>query len=134
MISYLAGFFDGEGCVTIGGNGSIQLRVINTSKKVLDQFPIYFGGSVLPRKQRVNKPQYHWSVYGEDAIKVAVILSEHCIDKKNQLLTLIEWWDCRDGLSFKEGKKRGVSRCNMVRDAAIKEYQNKLTIMKKEFN
>lgn len=134
MISYLAGFFDGEGCVSIGNNGSIQLRVINTSKKVLDQFPIYLGGTVLPRKQIVNKPQYHWSVYGENAVIAAIALSKHCIDKTPQLLTVIEWWDYRDNLCLTEGKKRGVSRCNMKRNAAIKEYQEKLTIMKKEFN
>lgn len=132
MISYLAGFFDGEGCVTIGSNGSLQLRVINTPKPVLDLFKLYLGGEVLPRKQIVNKPQYHWSVYGDTAIYVATLLSKHCVEKKTQLLTLIQWADEREDYAILAGKKKGIKRDNPERDLKIKEYQEKLTKMKME--
>lgn len=133
MISYLAGFFDGEGCISVNSNGSIQLRVINTSKKVLDKFPEEFGGKVLPRKQIVNKPQYHWSIYGEDAINAAVKLLPFCIEKKSQLETILSWWKERENFKIREGKVRGVQRDNIQRDLKIKSIQEQLTKLKKEY-
>lgn len=133
MISYLAGFFDGEGCISVNSNGSIQLRVINTSKAVLDKFPEEFGGKVLSRKQIVNKPQYHWSIYGEDAIKAATKLLPFSIEKKSQLEVILNWWKERENFSIREGKVRGVRRNNIERNLKIKSIQEQLTKLKKEY-
>lgn len=54
-IYYLAGFFDGEGCITLGKNGGVTISVVNTCYRVLCQFQDAFGGSVRERKQKVNK-------------------------------------------------------------------------------
>lgn len=132
-IAYLTGFFDGEGCVTITKNGSIQLRIVNTSKEVLDIFQEVFGGEVKPRKQKVNKPQYHWSVYGENAVKTATAFLEFSIEKKQQLQYVIEWFKERESFSgYRIKGVRGVFS-NPERRFVIKEKQEKLTEMKKEF-
>lgn len=133
MLGYLAGFFDGEGCVTIGSNGSVQLRVINTSKQVLDRFPEFLGGTVLPRKQMVNKPQYYWSVYGEDAIEAVKLLLPFSIEKAKQLHVILEWWGEKEKYALSQGKIRGVHRENAERDFRIKQLQEQLTTLKKEY-
>lgn len=135
MIPYLAGFFDGEGCVTIGVNGSIQLRVINTSEAVLQEFVKHLGGSVKPRKQIVNKPQFHWSVYGPTAVEVAKTLVEHTLEKKQQLQTVINWYSHRGTLNvISHGRVIGQHRVNELRNLEIDKFRKELTRMKKESN
>ena len=127
--TYLAGFFDGEGCVSLNSNGSIQLRVINTYKPVLDLFVEEFGGSVKIRKQRINKSQYHWSVYGDDAYEVAKILGELCIEKADQLHVVMDWFEIRDQYKSKQATGRG-RHAHPDRANKIKEIQTTLTGMK----
>ena len=135
MISYLAGFFDGEGCVTIGSNGSIELRVINTSQKVLQEFVNHLGGVIKPRKQIVNKPQFYWAVYGEAAVEVSKVLIEHSIEKREQLQTVINWYTHRDSLNLlSHGRVSGKRRINEIRNSEIDKFRKELTRMKKEAN
>ena len=129
-LSYIAGFFDGEGCVSVNSNGSIQIRVINTSCAVLEYFVEVLGGAVKSRKQIVNKPQYHWSVYGDDAYRVAEALAPLCIEKRPQLLKMLEWRDERGNFlaTQKVGGRGHVAHPD--RAGRIKQYQKELTEMK----
>ena len=64
LLAYLAGFFDGEGCVTIIkgknhlGNVQYSLRVIvvNTNDYVLHLYKLSFGGRIQKRKYK--KPEW----------------------------------------------------------------------------
>jgi hypothetical protein len=128
-LEYLAGFFDGEGCITVSKNGSIALGVVNTSKEVLDLFVAELGGVVQDRKQIVNKRQYVWRVYGMDAVKILKVLGPTLIEKKSQAYTAIEWMERRHLFSpLPTGKKGG--RVNPERAIAIKKYQTLLTQQK----
>lgn len=126
-LEYAAGFFDGEGTVSVGSNGSVSLRVVNTNYEILLQFVKIFGGSIKQRKQMVNKTQYLWSVYGDDAITVAKSIAPFCIEKRQHLTALIEYASLRAKLPTLriEGRKGAFS--NPERDSLIKEYKAKLT-------
>ena len=133
-IAYFAGFFDGEGCVTVGLNGGIALGIVNTSLEVLTALQLGFGGSISPRKQIVNKPQFVWRVYGDDAVRIAKELIPFSIEKRAQLEVVLAWVEERDKYkSIRVPGKRGTFS-DPNRKIAIKQTQELLTKMKKGTN
>jgi len=61
-LSYIAGFFDGEGTVYIY-RGGLFVSVSNTDLTVLDWLKESFGGSVVTHKPKPpRKTVYHWTV------------------------------------------------------------------------
>ena len=46
-IAYAAGFFDGEGCISISKNGAVDIRVTNTAKNVLVRLQNIFADQLL---------------------------------------------------------------------------------------
>ena len=99
MIAYLAGYFDGEGCITtyLMGNNNVQLRVavVSGDKEVLDALARLFGGKVSPRKPRGDSRIIIWTWYARDAdaIYVLKILSPFMISKKDQAIAAmsVDW-------------------------------------------
>lgn len=75
-LPYLAGFFDGEGSVTIHINGTkksprgfspnhtLQVSIGNTDKIVLDQIFSVYGGSLQKRKvyNKNHRQMYQWTI------------------------------------------------------------------------
>jgi hypothetical protein len=126
-VEYAAGFFDGEGCVQVGKNGSISVRITNTNLQTLEEFQRKFGGTVLPRRQRANKPQYVWSVYGDAAVEFAKTILPFCIEKHKAISLILDWslekqsW----GPVRVVGKKGAFSKEG--RDNRITELQTKLS-------
>jgi len=73
---YLAGYFDGEGCVCVSkpdGNALIAIKVQSGDKDVVDMFAEVFGGYVqfaFPSSRnglRTKRQQFIWSVAGSKA-------------------------------------------------------------------
>lgn len=130
-LHYFAGFFDGEGCVQISRNGSVQLRIINTNLAILEKIQEVFGGSVNKRAQIVNKPQYSWSVYGDLAKNLAELLAPLCMEKSKQLYVALEWIQEREKYSgIRIPNRKGVFK-NPEREVKIKEYQQRITRLMK---
>lgn len=128
-LAYLAGFFDGEGCVTIGKNGSLCLGIVNTSLPVLEMMQEELGGTIAGRKQMVNKKQYVWRVYGHNAFRVALALHKYSVEKREQFEEIMDWYVERDAYPPAQNQGRG-RKAHPERDAAIKMVQEKLTRMK----
>ena len=128
-LAYLAGFFDGEGCITVNANGGITLRVINTSKPVLDLFKEILGGSIGDRTQKVNKRQYAWSAYGNTAYKILHALYPYLIEKQDQADLALEWFNERVQYPRQKIDGRGWA-AHPLRDEAIKSVRQQLTDMK----
>lgn len=133
-IAYAAGFFDGEGCVCIGKNGSIQLRIINTNLPTLEMFQHLFGGSIGNRAQKVNKKQYSWSIYGAEAVNFANLILEFSIEKRDQIIALNEYWVKRSEIKTHSIPGSKGNHANPLRALLINEYVTKLTKMKKGIN
>lgn len=72
-VAYIAGFFDGEGCINIsksGKSGQIILRVmlVNTNPIVINIINKIYGGDVRVVQHQENwKQAYHWKASGASA-------------------------------------------------------------------
>ncbi len=95
-IAYLAGFFDGDGCVSSTTSMSGCQLVVGqqvSGSDVLVAFLHAFGGSIClhgPGKGN-RKPALKWSAYGEAGRFAAVALHAHCLVKREQLRIAINW-------------------------------------------
>jgi len=91
-LAYAAGFIDGEGCFGIAKNGSVSISIVNCSIPSLERVREALGrGRITSRKQRVNRSQYLFRVYGDDAIYCIQLLLPYLIEKKPQALTILEY-------------------------------------------
>ena len=95
-IDYLAGFFDGDGCVSSLTNLSgCQLQVGQQlfGSAILVAFLDAFGGSIgrhISGKGNA-KPTLKWTVSGEPARFAAAALHAHCLVKREQLGIARNW-------------------------------------------
>lgn len=91
---YIAGFFDGEGCVQIKnprhGPGRVHLlsvSISNTYKPILEIIQRQYGGSLLPNR-RIAKGLTGWDLYWS-ARKAEIFLRDvypYLVVKKEQVL------------------------------------------------
>lgn len=76
---YMAGFFDGEGCIRIAKNNflcrnavyTLRCIVTNTNKSILEHFQGYFGGGIYSHNWNAKhgyKPCWNWQVNGNEAL------------------------------------------------------------------
>lgn len=99
--SYAAGFFDGEGSVSIGevlpGYYALQIRISNTVRCVLEGFVATFGGRVCVKDSTRNRDKYvrkiAWTWYVNSDASVAFLreILPHLIVKKNQAVLGISY-------------------------------------------
>ena len=104
VLAYLAGFFDGDGCVSCETNLSGCFLSIGQSfdqAEVLMRFYEIFGGSITLQNRGLGlrKPTLRWMACGRSARNSAQLLALRSITKQTQLLLAAEWPDarsCRD--------------------------------------
>lgn len=110
-IAYVAGFFDGEGCVRIkqasqGGNSYyIWVAITNSNKETLDYIANLFGGMVRRAEKTVNKVIYHFLITSSEAVEMLKVLSPFLQEKKKQAELAIIFHDTKSVLT-PEDKKR----------------------------
>lgn len=111
-LEYLAGFLDGDGCITLGcprttssgGRGySVFVNAVNTDIRPLEMFRDVFGGSLSPmgRGNEKHSPSFQWSVAAEKAIPVVVALMPFLILKRRDAEIALEFQ------ALLRGSKRG---------------------------
>ncbi|SRR6266568_4060094 len=100
-IQYLAGYFDGEGSISIqkwegvkrpGSNVTtsyqLHIKVTNTYRVVLGEFQQRFGGKVMSRgvsKQFPNsRPVYDWAIGGKLARTFLTEILPYLVEKRPQ--------------------------------------------------
>lgn len=131
-IAYAAGFFDGEGCISISKNGAVDIRVTNTAKNVLVRLQAIFGGSITNRTQKANKTQYAYSFYGENAVEFIKLIKPYLIDKLPQAEAVLEYYSMRS--EIKTVRPPGVrgSFSNSDRELLVQVFRDILSEQKKE--
>jgi hypothetical protein len=118
-LDYLAGFFDGEGCINISrGNGTsyylLQVQVSNTRREVLDAFQDRFGGSIVKQLRNGNhKDIYIWKVEAAKAESFLIEMSSRLVLKRKQAELALEF------RSFFKGKY-AMPRGHLVNDHSEK--------------
>ena len=87
-LSYLAGFFDGEGCIRINkthGHYALIIQVSQCNRWVLELFKMHFGGSIHHREQS-RYPSSMWSISSWKASAFLEIIEPYLMLKKLRLL------------------------------------------------
>ncbi|CAE6911498.1 USP [Symbiodinium natans] len=91
---YLAGFFDGDGCVQ-GTGGCVKLSVTQTqsSSSVLLFFRNVLGGGIIRHTATVGlwRPCLMWQVYAQTAQRAAAVLLGSSCCKRSQLAIASQW-------------------------------------------
>ena len=98
---YLAGFFDGDGCVSATSSLSgcfLQLEQSVQNSRVMFQYLIQYGGSIGRSHFGCGSslPSIRWRVCGKTAQQAAFFLQRHCLVKKEQLHIAMSWPSCSD--------------------------------------
>lgn len=98
-VAYLAGLFDGEGCVSVTthrkGDATYTTRTLvfsQNDKNLCDLFTNILGVGRVYRVARANerrKDHYQWRVNGKDAVRAAFLLLPYLRLKKEQVLSKI---------------------------------------------
>jgi len=89
-IAYIAGFFDGEGCIRIkkasqGGNSYyLWVAITNSNKEILEFIKDIFGGKVRRAEKTINKVIYHYLITSSEANDMLKVLLGFLKEKKKQ--------------------------------------------------
>ena len=98
--AYLAGVFDGEGCVLVSRVKTKsrinpvafapQLTVVMSDPTPVQRFQLEYGGNIRLCAQRgpTLKPLWRWYINGQGALAAAARLSAFSLNKKPQLLEI----------------------------------------------
>jgi hypothetical protein len=97
-LSYLAGFFDGEGSIGIAG-ASLCVRITNTYRPVLERFQSAFGGVVDVHNSGDERTRltWVWRCYGETAEAALVKLEPYLREKGAQAYLGLHYRDLPKG-------------------------------------
>lgn len=90
-VSYMAGFFDGEGYVGIGYNGRAEVRIVNSYLPILEEFKTKYGGSIYTRKKTKerHKTYYDWILIGKkELVTFFDDISPFLREKKSKIATV----------------------------------------------
>jgi len=131
-LAYAAGFFDGEGCISIAKNGAVDIRITNTAKNVLIKFQNLFGGTIGNRTQKVNKTQYAYCLYGENAIDFINLIKPYLVEKLPQAETIIEYYELRNNIQRISIPSERGKFANPNRDLLVQVFRDILSEQKKD--
>lgn len=92
LIPYLAGFFDGEGTISLGrykndgGGYRLAIAVSQNERSPLEMFQATFGGRIYEQKwEKAQRAFYSWQVTNRvDRLKCLEMLSPFLIVKKRE--------------------------------------------------
>lgn len=92
-LAYLAGFFDGEGCVQSDGR---TVGITNTFPDVLHRFKRAFGGRVSPKATNRDNPGgkalWRWGISGIDARNFLQTMIPLLVEKRPQAEAYLSAW------------------------------------------
>ena len=110
MIAYLAGLFDGEGCVTYKKYWSckrkdrprkyycwrIQLEIVMTDEATIQWCCDHFGGRCIKKPRKEYKMQYRWRRGFKHAYEIASAIYPYAVTKKAALKDIIKHYDNKE--------------------------------------
>jgi hypothetical protein len=135
---YLAGLFDGEGCVTIcvatrktatsscqAGTRALNtsLRIANNDPRVLLWLEKNFGGKV--RQHSAKRLSWVWIVQGDKSVEAASQLLKYSRMKKDQLEAFIALQALRVRSGMRVSERDWRQREKLVNVIRMSEYRRK---------
>lgn len=88
-LAYIAGIFDGEGCVHIDNALKLRINISNNNTAVLKWIKCLFGGAVYIYATRKNNAQY--IISGRSAIAMLKAILPYLRIKREKALKAIEY-------------------------------------------
>jgi hypothetical protein len=135
-IQYLAGFFDGEGCITMSKKPSGSMRIRGqvaqkiSESHILSEFSSRWGGS-FTKFPGTNQPVVGWYVDSDELVKFLYEISPFLIIKKPQADLAIEFMTQYRGY---RGGKIGSSPFTPYAKAKREEIFQKMRLLKTNGN
>lgn len=129
-IAYIAGFFDGEGCVRIkkanqGGNSYYLIaHITNTNPVILKKVQDLFGGNTRVQENGRNKPIYNWYITSSEANDFLKTLQPFLIEKKSQAELGIKFHENKEKMTPKEKEKSYQKMRDMKLEIIGNLYEN----------
>lgn len=130
QIAYIAGFFDGEGCVRIkeasqkGNSYYVWVAITNSNKQILEEVAELFGGQVRRAEKTVNKVIYHYLITSSEAVDFLMVLQPFLKDKAEQVRIAIAFHQQKDGMT-REMKRLYAKRVSDLKREVIGNiYEN----------
>lgn len=107
-LEWMAGFFDGEGSISINVRKSrprrpefiqVVITITNCCREAVESFSAKFGGSITVSKRRKGwSTAYRWRRVGKSALEVLLEIEPHLVVKKEQARLAIKFlsakWRC----------------------------------------
>jgi hypothetical protein len=120
--AYLAGLFDGEGCIVTMNSNQPSIVITNTNKELIDFLVAKLGGKVykVPHSKTGNsenwKIGYHWVLAKRHEVYIALsLMLPHLIVKKQKSLEALETIRLH-------GRKKTLDKINNFDCAVIHSY------------
>jgi len=129
-IAYIAGFFDGEGCVRIkeANKGENSFYVIahltNSYKPVLEEVQELFGGALRRQERTPNKTIYNWCVSSAEAVDFLQVISPFLKEKLPQAKFAITFHAAKGKLTGAQKRKWAKRISEMKREVIGNIYEN----------
>jgi hypothetical protein len=105
-LAWAAGFFDGEGSITLTATLPSYLRLeVTCSQKTqlpLVLFERWFGGNVYSNKPKKGEVCYVWKIYGANAVTFLSTLLPLLVVKGEDAKEVINIWTMHDWQRAKE--------------------------------
>jgi hypothetical protein len=93
-IAWAAGFFDGEGCITVfrangGRNHALRVGFAQKNKIPVERFEDLFGGEAIYHMKKDGSGHWYWNLYGRNALRFLQTISPYLVMKADQASTAI---------------------------------------------
>lgn len=93
-LAYMAGLFDGEGCVSlhVSRKGSLDchLTISNGHRGVLELCQYLFGGSIRQKCNAAARPVFDWQISGPSSERFARAILPFTVVKSSQLQVYVD--------------------------------------------
>lgn len=141
QLAYIAGFFDGEGSITIakhfhqkgclGPVYTLRIQVTGTDPRPIRLIQKYFGGSIMKRTNTGprNKPLYQLCICSRGALRFLEAIGPYLLIKKELAIVGIEFQSKR--MTFSRNGPRTPAERNFMEKCRRKVLQFNLTHTKK---
>lgn len=139
---YIAGFFDGEGCITIHSrNYQLRLLIGNTYINVLKNIQDTCGGRIYRNeKKKYKKLSYVWETSSNNAISFLESILPYLIVKKEEALIALDFERTKtykkrltqDEIDSREGYMRRLKSLKNVSYLMLSEHKQPCISYKKE--
>jgi len=118
-VAYIAGFFDGEGCVRIkranqGGNSYyITATITNSNKAILEYIKDIFGGKVRQAEKKANRVIYHYELTSAEAVDMLKTLMGFLREKRPQAELAVDFHNIKEHLKPEQKENMYQQMCNL---------------------